>query len=114
MRNPIKILPDTIRPPVRFGDIEEDCRHPDQAKQDVKNYLKDEVFTLNFYRLHMLYFICVIAIASVIVYGEGLANGPEEVGRSHLTYIDALFTTTSAMTTTGIFELVSDHVSSSW
>jgi hypothetical protein len=101
MKNPIKILPDTIRPPIDFYGFENDCRHPEQAKQDVKNYFKEEVFTFNFYRIHMLYFILVIAVSSVIVYGEGLANGPDEVGGSHLTYIDAVFTCASAMTTTG-------------
>jgi hypothetical protein len=79
----------------------EELRNPRQAKNDFLKYLKEEVFKLNFYRSHMLYFIVVIAISSVIVYGQGLADGPEEVGGSHITYTDALFLCCSAMTTTG-------------
>jgi hypothetical protein len=82
-------------------DALEDLRNPRQAKNDFLKYLKEEVFKLNFYRAHMLYFIVVIAISSVIVYGQGLADGPEEVGGAHLTYTDALFLCCSAMTTTG-------------
>jgi len=51
----------------------------------------------------MLYFIVVIAISSVVVYGAGIAHGPKEYGQSHLTYMDALFLCTSAMSTTGMF-----------
>ena len=79
----------------------EELRNPRQVKNDFLKYLKEEVFKLNFYRAHMLYFIIVIAISSVIVYGQGRANGPEEVGGAHLTYTDALFLSCSAMTTTG-------------
>jgi hypothetical protein len=79
----------------------EELRNPRQVKNDFLKYLKEEVFKLNFYRAHMLYFIIVIAISSVIVYGQGLANGPKEVGGAHLTYTDALFLSCSAMTTTG-------------
>ena len=50
----------------------------------------------------MLYFILVIAISSVIVYGEGVKNGPKEYSGSHMSYMDALFLTCSAMTTTGM------------
>jgi hypothetical protein len=82
-------------------DAIDELRHPQQAKDDFVKYLKEEVFKLNFYRAHMLYFIVVIGISSVIVYGEGLANGPGEVGGSHSTYTDALFLCCSAMTTTG-------------
>lgn len=49
----------------------------------------------------MLYFIVVIAISSVVVFGEGVKNGPKEYRDSHVTYMDALFLTCSAMTTTG-------------
>ncbi|CAN9180729.1 unnamed protein product [Alternaria sp. RS040] len=80
----------------------EELRNPRQVKNDFLKYLKEEVFKLNFYRAHMLYFIIVIAISSVIVYGQGLANGPKEVGGAHLTYTDALFLSCSAMTTTGL------------
>ncbi|KAL1798256.1 hypothetical protein ACET3X_002293 [Alternaria dauci] len=80
----------------------DELRNPRQVKNDFLKYLKEEVFKLNFYRAHMLYFIVVIAISSVIVYGQGRANGPEEVGGAHLTYTDALFLSCSAMTTTGL------------
>lgn len=79
----------------------DELRDPHKAKDDFLKYLKDEIFTLNFYRAHMLYFIVIIAISSVIVYGEGVKNGPTEYRGSHLTYINALFLTCSAMTTTG-------------
>jgi hypothetical protein len=79
----------------------DELRSPQQAKNDFLQYLREEVFVLNFYRLHMLYFIVVIAIASVIVWGQGLSDGPKEVRDAHLTYMDALFLSCSAMTTTG-------------
>jgi 1-acyl-sn-glycerol-3-phosphate acyltransferase len=84
-----------------MSDAIDELRNPQQAKDGLKKYLKEEVFKMNFYRAHMLYFILVIGITSVIVYGEGLANGPGVVGGSHLTYMDALFLCCSAMTTTG-------------
>ncbi|KAF2993044.1 hypothetical protein E8E13_000909 [Curvularia kusanoi] len=82
--------------------VQELQRSPREAKKHFLAYLKDEVFTLNFYRAHMLYFIVVIAVSSVIVYGEGVKNGPKEFRDSHLSYMDALFLTCSAMTTTGL------------
>ena len=84
----------------------------DQVKQDVedtfgpleeaprKTYKK--LFHLNFYRVHMLYFVIVIAVSSVILYGEGRANDPGEIGGQPFRYIDALFMCASAMTTTGL------------
>lgn len=82
-------------------DAVEELSHPRKAKNDFIAYLRREVFTLNFYRTHMLYFVAVIAVSSVIVYGAGIASGPKEYGFAHLRYIDALFLCTSAMTTTG-------------
>jgi hypothetical protein len=79
----------------------DELRSPRKARDDFIRYLREEVFRLNFYRAHMLYVIIVIAISSVIVYGEGIANGPKEIGDAHLTYMDALFLCCSAMTTTG-------------
>ncbi|KAL1639555.1 hypothetical protein SLS58_007859 [Diplodia intermedia] len=73
-----------------------DVCHPHEAKEHFLHYLKKEVFHLNFYRMHMLYFVVVIVITSLVVYGEGLANG------SPLKYIDVLFLCCSAMTTTGL------------
>ncbi|CAO2649843.1 Nn.00g011350.m01.CDS01 [Neocucurbitaria sp. VM-36] len=83
----------------------DELRNPRQAKNDFLKYLREEVFQLNFYRAHMLYFIIIIAISSFIVYGQGIANGPKEVGGAHLTYMDALFLCCSAMTTTGMCRL---------
>lgn len=80
----------------------DELRNPQKAKDDFVKYFREEAFRLNFYRAHMLYFIIVIAISSVIVYGQGLANGPKEVGGAHLSYMDALFLCCSAMTTTGL------------
>ena len=80
----------------------EEVQHPQKAKQHFLAYLRDDVFRLNFYRLHMLYFIVVIFIFSILVYGEGLANGSTEVNGTKLRYIDALFLCCSAMTTTGL------------
>ncbi|KAG9198994.1 hypothetical protein G6514_009179 [Epicoccum nigrum] len=82
--------------------VEELQRKPKEAKKRFLAYLKDEILTLNFYRAHMLYFIIVIAVSSVIVYGEGVKNGPKELRDSHLSYMNALFLTCSAMTTTGL------------
>jgi hypothetical protein len=79
----------------------DELRDPRKAKHDFFKYLRHEVLTLNFYRTHMLYFIVIIAISSVIVYGAGVADGPEDHHDAHLTYVDALFLCTSAMTTTG-------------
>ena len=83
--------------------VEELQRKPKEAKKRFLAYLKDEVWALNFYRAHMLYFIIVIVVSSVIVYVEGVKNGPKEFRDSHLSYMDALFLTCSAMTTTGKF-----------
>lgn len=80
----------------------DEVQHPQQARQHFLAYLRDDVFRLNFYRLHMLYFIVVILVSSIIFYGEGLANGSTEVNGTKLRYIDALFLCCSAMTTTGL------------
>jgi hypothetical protein len=80
----------------------DDIQRPEEAKKHFLKYLREDVFQLNFYRLHMLYFISVIGIFSVIVYGEGLANGSTDINGTKLRYIDALFLCCSAMTTTGL------------
>ncbi|KAL6161096.1 hypothetical protein ACJQWK_08891 [Exserohilum turcicum] len=79
-----------------------ELQRPQKAKDDIVKYLKEELFKLNFYRAHMLYFVVVIALSSVIVYVQGLADGPEMPGGAHLQYVDALFLCCSAMTTTGL------------
>jgi hypothetical protein len=84
-----------------MSDPLEELRNSRKVKDDLLKYLRREIFTLNFYRAHMLYFIIVIAISSVVLYGAGIAHGPKAYGRDHLTYLDALFLSASAMTTTG-------------
>ena len=65
---------------------------------------REEVLQLNFYRVHMAYFVATILIASVIVYGSGLADDPKQAYGGHLDYVDALFLCTSAMTASGKFD----------
>ena len=84
-----------------MSESSDEVRNPRKVKDDFIKYLRTKTFTLNFYRAHMLYFVVVIAISSVIVYGVGIARGPKEYGGDHITYMDALFMCTSAMTTTG-------------
>lgn len=79
----------------------EELQSPRKAKDDFIKYMKNEVFRLNFYRAHMLYFIVVIFVSSLVVYGQGRADGPKELSSAHMTYTDALFLCCSAMTTTG-------------
>lgn len=79
----------------------EELQSPRKARDDFIKYMKNEVFRLNFYRAHMLYFIIVIFVSSLVVYGQGRADGPKELGSAHMTYTDALFLCCSAMTTTG-------------
>ena len=64
-------------------------------------YLRRSLFNLNFYRLHLSYFILIILISSVVFYGSGRAHDPDEVNGQPLAYIDALFLCASAMTATG-------------
>ncbi|WFC95868.1 hypothetical protein MBRA1_002522 [Malassezia brasiliensis] len=49
---------------------------------------------LTFYRVHMLWYLFVIIVASGILYGAR--------GNSSMAYIDCLFTSTAAMTVTGL------------
>ena len=79
----------------------EDVKHPQKGKAALVEWFKNEVWQLNYYRAHMLYFIVVILIFSLIVYGEDLANNDHGVNGDKLRYIDALFLCCSAMTTTG-------------
>lgn len=58
---------------------------------------------LNFYRLHLLYFIITILLSSVIVYGSTTnGNSGHEEKQFYLRYIDALFLCTTAMTNSGL------------
>ncbi|KAF2083681.1 TrkH-domain-containing protein, partial [Saccharata proteae CBS 121410] len=83
-------------------DLWDEVRHPRAAKQHFGTHIRDEICKLNFYRAHLLYFVVVILVSSVVVYGEGLANGGGEEGGGRLRYVDALFLCCSAMTTTGL------------
>ncbi|KAK8251029.1 cation transport protein-domain-containing protein [Phyllosticta capitalensis] len=76
--------------------------HDPKQKQHFWHYVKDEIFHVNFYRLHMSYFVVVSFVSSLILYGEGLANDSHQINGSKLSYIDALFMCFSAMTTTGL------------
>ena len=53
------------------------------------------LFRPNFYRLHLLYFVLVIILASVIVYGSSTSD-------FSLSYIDSIFLCTSAMCNIGL------------
>lgn len=58
---------------------------------------------INFYRVHVFYFIFTILLASVILWGSGAnGNSNNEAARFALSYIDALFLCSSAMTNTGL------------
>src|SRR5205814_10613577 len=55
----------------------------------------------NFYRVHLVYFVVTITIGSIIVYG--IDQGVEkDMNLKKLSWVDALFFTTSAMTLIGI------------
>jgi hypothetical protein len=101
MKTTLKILPDTVRPHKEFNDPIDEITHPAEAKRHILEYIQEELLVLNFYRTHFLYFLLVITICSAIVYGEGVANDPDEISGSKLRYVDALFLCCSAMTTTG-------------
>lgn len=74
---------------------------PKDGNSKLLQRLRGEIFQLNFYRGHMAYFVVVILICSVIMYGSGIADNPKEAYGGRLEYIDALFICTSAMTSTG-------------
>lgn len=98
----IAISTPRVQPGAMPDSLDSRVRSPRELTEDVVKYFRHGLFTLNFYRAHMLYFIIVIAISSVILYGEGVRNGPKDgYYDSHLSYMDALFLACSAMTTTG-------------
>ena len=55
---------------------------------------------LNFYRVHIIYFLLTIILSSIIMYGSGIHGNAEASFK--LRYIDAIFLCTSAMTSTGL------------
>ncbi|KAI4756542.1 TrkH-domain-containing protein [Aureobasidium sp. EXF-3400] len=58
---------------------------------------------LNFYRLHLYYFIFTILLSSIIVYGSTTnGNSGNAQNQFNLRYIDALFLCASAMTNSGL------------
>ncbi|KAI1085549.1 cation transport protein-domain-containing protein [Whalleya microplaca] len=62
---------------------------------------RQRVIRLNFYRCHMAYFVFVILICSIVLYGSN--TGPVgEAGHYEIRYIDAFFLAASSMTTTGL------------
>jgi len=78
-----------------------DLKDPQKGKKAFWKWVHEDVLSINFYRVHMSYFVISILVTSVIVYGEGLANDKSEINGSKLRYVDALFLCCSAMTTTG-------------
>jgi len=85
-----------------IDELRDELPNPRQAKDSLVKYLIDEYTALNFYRTHMLYFIVVIGVSSVLVYVVDILQGPGKYDRDHLTFTNALFVCTSAMTTTGL------------
>ena len=60
-------------------------------------------FKMNFYRMHLIYFLLTIILSSVIMYGSSISgNSDEAEARFKLRYIDAIFLCTSAMTNAGL------------
>src|SRR4051812_6457869 len=56
--------------------------------------LNSSLFYWNFYRIHLIYFVLVIILASVVLYGSNTSF--------HVSYTDAIFLCASAMTNTGL------------
>ena len=58
---------------------------------------------MNFYRLHVIYFLLTIIISSIIIYGSGInGNSGDAEATFKLRYIDAVFLCASAMCNTGL------------
>ena len=58
---------------------------------------------LNFYRVHIIYFLLTIILSSIIMYGSGVnGNSGDTEASFKLRYIDAIFLCTSSMTNTGL------------
>ena len=77
--------------------------NPAKHVESLLSTIHTRVFHLNYFRLHLSYFVFVILLSSVIVYGSGVnGNSNDEEASFYLTYVDALFLCTSAMTSTGL------------
>ena len=60
-------------------------------------------FELNFYRVHLLYFLLTTILSSIIMYGSGInSNSGNAEASFKLRYIDAIFLCASAMTNAGL------------
>ena len=60
-------------------------------------------FQMNFYRVHVLYFLLTIILGSIIMYGSGInGNSDDAEALFRLRYIDAIFLCASAMTAAGL------------
>src|SRR5947209_8691286 len=73
---------------------------PKNVHEAASFFWKEWLPRLNFYRIHLAYFWVTIIIGSIIIYGidQGLEK---DVNRKNLSWADALFLATSAMTLTG-------------
>ena len=77
--------------------------NPAKHVESLLTTIHTRVFHVNYFRLHLSYFVFVILLSSVIVYGSGInGNSNDEEASFYLTYVDALFLCTSAMTSTGL------------
>ena len=58
---------------------------------------------MNFYRVHIIYFLLIIALSSILMYGSGINGNSNDAEASYkLRYIDAIFLCASAMTNAGL------------
>ena len=58
---------------------------------------------MNFYRVHLIYFLLTIILSSIIMYGSGInGNSGDAQVQFRLRYIDAIFLCASAMTNAGL------------
>ena len=58
---------------------------------------------MNFYRVHIIYFLLTIILSSIIMYGSGVdGNSGDAEASFKLRYIDAIFLCASAMTNAGL------------
>ena len=58
---------------------------------------------MNFYRVHLIYFLLTTILSSIIMYGSGInGNSDDAQVQFRLRYIDAIFLCASAMTNAGL------------
>lgn len=105
-----QLLPTTFIPLVALSTLRSTCipasrkmplrgsiKHALAASEPQKHItnISTALFHLNFYRLHLLYFILVIIVSSVILYGSSTSS-------FQIAYIDAIYLCTSAMCNIGL------------